>query len=68
FLDEGLIDEFVIYLAPIVTGGDKAAMGGEGSVNLEDRYSLENIEIQRVGDDLCARGIVSRNGSRPLQR
>ncbi|MFT6240954.1 MAG: diaminohydroxyphosphoribosylaminopyrimidine deaminase, partial [Akkermansiaceae bacterium] len=42
FLDEGLIDEFVIYLAPIVTGGDKAAMGGEGSVNLEDRYSLEN--------------------------
>lgn len=68
FLDDGLIDEFVIYLAPIVTGGDTSAVGGEGRATLKDRFSLENIDIQRVGNDLCARGVLSRNGPKPLQR
>jgi diaminohydroxyphosphoribosylaminopyrimidine deaminase/5-amino-6-(5-phosphoribosylamino)uracil reductase len=68
FLDEGLIDEWVVYLAPLVTGGPVVAVGGEGSATLEERISLEKISIQRVGKDLCARGVVRRNGLRPLER
>jgi len=68
FLDDGLIDEWVVYLAPLVTGGTVVAVGGEGMTDLNERISLERISIQRVGKDLCARGVVRRSGPPPLVR
>lgn len=68
FLDGGLIDEWVIYLAPMVTGGPSPAVGGKGAGRLEERYSLKNLTIHRVGNDFCARGLVDRSGPRALVR
>ena len=68
FLDEGLIDEWVIYLTPIVTGGPIVALGGQGSEILEERLNLKNVTIHQVGRDVCARGIVNRDTLKSLER
>ena len=68
FLDDGLIDEWVIYLAPLVTGGPTVAVGGKGSENLEDRLNLNKVRILQVGRDVCARGLVNRGELKPLDR
>ncbi|MDB4664360.1 bifunctional diaminohydroxyphosphoribosylaminopyrimidine deaminase/5-amino-6-(5-phosphoribosylamino)uracil reductase RibD [bacterium] len=68
FLDEGLVDEWVIYLTPLVTGGPSVAVGGQGSETLEARLNLKNVRIHQVGRDICARGIVNRKNLQPLER
>lgn len=68
FHDAGLIDEWVIYLAPMVTGGPSPAVGGEGAASLEERLSLKEVSIHQVGNDLCARGLVDRSGPASLER
>ncbi|MDA7639441.1 bifunctional diaminohydroxyphosphoribosylaminopyrimidine deaminase/5-amino-6-(5-phosphoribosylamino)uracil reductase RibD [Akkermansiaceae bacterium] len=68
FLDEGLVDEWVIYLTPLVTGGPSVAAGGQGSETLEARLNLKNVRIHQVGRDICARGIVDRKNLQPLER
>lgn len=68
FLDEGLVDEWVIYLTPLVTGGPSVAVGGQGSETLEARLNLKNVRIHQVGRDICARGIVDRENLQPLER
>ena len=68
FLDEGLIDELVIYLTPLVTGGPSVAVGGQGVETLEERLNLKNVRIHQVGRDICARGIVNRESLKPLDR
>jgi len=67
FSDKDLIDEWVIFIAPMVLGGPKVALGGEGRANLEERFSLKNITIEQVGQDLCARGIVDRSEAEPIE-
>ncbi len=67
FLDEGLIDEFVIYLAPIVTGGPSPALGGSGAETLQERLHLLDPVIRKIGPDLVARAIMS-DTTRPLVR
>lgn len=68
FLDEGFIDEFVIYYAPIVTGGPTPAIGGKGPGSLEERYSLKDTTLVQIGPDLRMRGIIDREGPLPLER
>ncbi|MDA7668132.1 bifunctional diaminohydroxyphosphoribosylaminopyrimidine deaminase/5-amino-6-(5-phosphoribosylamino)uracil reductase RibD [bacterium] len=68
FLHEGLVDEWVIYLTPLVTGGPSVAVGGQGSETLEARLNLKNVRIHQVGRDICARGIVDRKNLQPLER
>ena len=58
FLDAGLIDEMVIYYAPMVTGGPNPGVGGEGVSRLEDAMGLINAKVRQVGNDLCVRGVV----------
>ena len=68
FLDEGLIDEFVIYYAPIITGGLTPAIGGKGAASLEERFALKDTTLEKVGPDLRMRGIVDRKGPKALER
>jgi diaminohydroxyphosphoribosylaminopyrimidine deaminase / 5-amino-6-(5-phosphoribosylamino)uracil reductase len=68
FSDQGLIDEWVIYLSPMVLGGPKPALGGEGTASLEERLLLKELRIEQIGKDVCARGLVDREGRRPLAR
>ena len=57
-IDEDLVDEFVLYLAPTIFGDGKSAIEGEGIESLKDRKDFEIIDVERLGDDLCIRGVA----------
>jgi diaminohydroxyphosphoribosylaminopyrimidine deaminase/5-amino-6-(5-phosphoribosylamino)uracil reductase len=52
FIAAGLVDEYLIYLAPALIGGDRLAVGdiGVGTISEARRLSIRSIE--RLGDDL----------------
>jgi diaminohydroxyphosphoribosylaminopyrimidine deaminase/5-amino-6-(5-phosphoribosylamino)uracil reductase len=62
FVDKGLVQELIAFIAPRVFGGREAptAVGGRGFEKLADTLKLERVEQQSVGDDLIVRGVVSR--------
>jgi diaminohydroxyphosphoribosylaminopyrimidine deaminase/5-amino-6-(5-phosphoribosylamino)uracil reductase len=66
-IDEGWIDELIVYLAPMMTGGDAAALGGEGVAHLSARLGLSGISMKRIDDDVRIRGLV-QNTAFPLER
>jgi diaminohydroxyphosphoribosylaminopyrimidine deaminase/5-amino-6-(5-phosphoribosylamino)uracil reductase len=54
--EEGLIDEVVVYYAPLLCGGPSPALAGAG---LRESLRLEETEFTRFGDDIRFRGVVS---------
>ncbi len=53
--EAGLIDEVVVYYAPLLCGGPSVGLGGSG---LAERLKVEEIEFARLGEDVRLRGIV----------
>ena len=52
-LEQGLVDELVVYMSPDLLGGDARDMFGiPGLEKLSDRISLEYSDIVKVGRDL----------------
>lgn len=51
---EGIVDRFVLYLAPKVIGGHGApsAIGGDGIASIAEAIPLEIEAFERVGEDL----------------
>jgi len=54
FLEAGLVDKFILFLAPLIIGGKNApgAFGGDGSAKLDDALRLGDLGIKRIGEDL----------------
>jgi diaminohydroxyphosphoribosylaminopyrimidine deaminase/5-amino-6-(5-phosphoribosylamino)uracil reductase len=52
FVAEGLADEYLIYLAPMLLGGDHLALSDIGVGTLADARKLQMTAVERVGDDL----------------
>lgn len=61
-IDEEWVDEVVIYLAPLLTGGPTVAVGGEGAESLATRFRLEEVEFARIGNDVRLRGRLGGRG------
>jgi diaminohydroxyphosphoribosylaminopyrimidine deaminase/5-amino-6-(5-phosphoribosylamino)uracil reductase len=59
FIAAGLVDEYLIYLAPALIGGDRTAVGDIGVNTIADARKLSIRAIERVGDDVL---IVARPG------
>ncbi len=58
FLEQGLVDEVAIFLAPIFTGGEDFGFGlGE---HLESSYHLEGLTTKSLGKDTMLRGILQK--------
>lgn len=55
FLDRGLIDEVVAFLAPMLTGGTVPAVGGRG---FAEGLGLEEVAFERIGPDVMMRGVI----------
>ncbi|WP_193212735.1 bifunctional diaminohydroxyphosphoribosylaminopyrimidine deaminase/5-amino-6-(5-phosphoribosylamino)uracil reductase RibD [Luteolibacter marinus] len=56
-LEEGLVDEWVAFLAPILGGGGVPAVAGEG---LPEAMGLEEVQFSRFGPDVMLRASVVR--------
>ena len=52
FVQLDLVDEFVIYLAPRLLGGDKLAIGSIDVPSIQDAKELEFLEINTLGADV----------------
>ncbi|MGJ8725042.1 MAG: bifunctional diaminohydroxyphosphoribosylaminopyrimidine deaminase/5-amino-6-(5-phosphoribosylamino)uracil reductase RibD [Roseibacillus sp.] len=62
-LDEGLVDEWISYFAPLVCGGDVPAVAATGATELERRPRLDRVTYQQFGPDIRLRGLVNRLSS-----
>ena len=61
FVDAGLWDRVVAFVAPLVLGGDAArpAVGGAGAARLSEAVRLARLEVGRRGQDLLLSGVNS---------
>lgn len=50
----GLVDRYVLYLAPALSGGDRwlPVMRGDGAPSVADLWRGRLVSVQRLGDDL----------------
>jgi len=55
--EAGLVDEIVIYYAPLLCGGPVPALAGNG---LPQSLRLEETEFVQLGDDIRFRGLVRK--------
>jgi diaminohydroxyphosphoribosylaminopyrimidine deaminase/5-amino-6-(5-phosphoribosylamino)uracil reductase len=60
FFDGGFVDEVCFYLAPILCGGPRVAVGGVGVGETQEAPPLSRVEYRRFGRDLRLSGLVSR--------
>lgn len=61
-LSENLIDKLYFFLAPLLIGGKDArtALEGEGVMELDDAWTVENIEMKQFDQDLLIIGYPVR--------
>ena len=57
-LEAGLVDEVVVYLAPLLCGGTVPALG---AANLSAALKLTELRVARLGDDLRLRGVLVKD-------
>jgi diaminohydroxyphosphoribosylaminopyrimidine deaminase/5-amino-6-(5-phosphoribosylamino)uracil reductase len=55
--EAGLIDEVVVYYAPMLCGGPSPGLGGVG---LKELLHLDEVDFQQFGNDIRLRGMVRR--------
>lgn len=62
FLDEGLIDEVDVFIAPILEGGNHAhtPVRGEGIMRMSEAARLHSVVYSEVGGDLRIQGTLDR--------
>ncbi len=57
FLAAGLVDEVRLFFAPKILGGDGVpAFGAMGLERMEQAFHLEEVTVERVGDDWLVKG------------
>ena len=56
--DEGLVDEVMAFIAPMIIGGKSAppAVAGRGALALADAMRLRKVRLERCGDDILVTG------------
>ena len=55
FVKEGLVDEFIIYLAPMLLGGDRTSITDLGIPSIDQAIGLEVLEHKMLGPDVFIR-------------
>jgi diaminohydroxyphosphoribosylaminopyrimidine deaminase/5-amino-6-(5-phosphoribosylamino)uracil reductase len=58
--DQGLVDKVVALMAPIIIGGEEArpSIAGRGVERLADCARLQQVRVERVGEDILVSGYV----------
>ena len=60
FVDEGLVDEVYAFVAPIIIGGGKPAIAGNGVATIADAFRLQSPTIKELGGDLMIHGRLKK--------
>jgi diaminohydroxyphosphoribosylaminopyrimidine deaminase / 5-amino-6-(5-phosphoribosylamino)uracil reductase len=60
FIAAGLVDEYLLYLAPILLGGDRVAIGDIGVASIGSARQLRITSVEHLGNDILVT-------ARPLQ-
>jgi diaminohydroxyphosphoribosylaminopyrimidine deaminase/5-amino-6-(5-phosphoribosylamino)uracil reductase len=62
--DRGLVDKVVVFIAPIIIGGEKAktAVAGQGVDKVVDSFKLKRVNVERFGQDIMVSGYVAAKG------
>jgi len=68
FVAAGLVDEYLIYLAPTLLGGPRTALGDIGVATIGDQRRLRITAVEELGDDLLlvARPVLAADTSKEL--
>ena len=70
FLDAGLVDEAIVYIAPLLLGAGRPALDGGAVGTLADAHRAELRAVDRIGPDLRLRYRIRRPddpGTRPAR-
>lgn len=61
-LQEGLVDELLLFIAPKVIGGvaAKTPVEGSGLARMAEAYPFEIMAVERLGDDVLIRSRIKR--------
>ncbi len=73
FLEQGLVDELLLLLAPRLLGGGLSWAAGRGPEAMADALRVEGLEVSRLGEDLLLSGsprppAAARKARRPRRR
>jgi diaminohydroxyphosphoribosylaminopyrimidine deaminase/5-amino-6-(5-phosphoribosylamino)uracil reductase len=52
FVSQGMVDEYLIYLAPTLIGGPQLALGDLGIASIADQKRVAITGVDRLGDDV----------------
>jgi diaminohydroxyphosphoribosylaminopyrimidine deaminase/5-amino-6-(5-phosphoribosylamino)uracil reductase len=55
FLDDGLVDEMLVYVAPLLLGAGRIVLEGGTVTSLADAHRAELREVRRLGPDVALR-------------
>ncbi len=60
--DSNLVDKVIVFVAPIIIGGEgaKAAVAGKGVDMIGDALKLERISTEKFGGDIMISGYIKR--------
>ena len=63
FIREGLVDEVFAFIAPKIVGGAdaKTPVEGLGLAKMAQALRLEDVKVERYGEDLLVRGLVLKD-------
>ena len=68
FLEEGLVDRLAVFIAPKLAGADGVPLlAARGPSHMADAIRLDEVQVERVGDDVLVIGRPVRPGARPLR-
>jgi diaminohydroxyphosphoribosylaminopyrimidine deaminase / 5-amino-6-(5-phosphoribosylamino)uracil reductase len=57
-LKEKIVDKAILFVAPIIIGGENAPgfIGGKGVKKLKDAFRLQRVEAKKIGEDFMIEG------------
>jgi diaminohydroxyphosphoribosylaminopyrimidine deaminase/5-amino-6-(5-phosphoribosylamino)uracil reductase len=56
----GLVDEYIIYQAPLLLGGERTAIRDLGITSMPEAKHLKFVEMKQLGEDIFIRAIEER--------
>jgi diaminohydroxyphosphoribosylaminopyrimidine deaminase/5-amino-6-(5-phosphoribosylamino)uracil reductase len=58
FLEAGLVDKVVFFIAPKIVGGPGITIGGEGVERIAEAWQLKNISVRMLDGDVVYEGYL----------